>query len=154
MKPRVSFLYLALILALFSTRAFGQADTGTISGTVRDATGGVVPDATITAKNIATSAQRTVQTDSTGGYTIPGLTPGTYEVSIDKSGFAPSTLRAEVSVGSHVTLDAQMAVTASIHYGGGGGGSRSGNQHAKPASIATGDAGANRPASQPDTQSL
>ena len=112
MKPRVSLLYLALILALFSTRAFGQADTGTISGTVRDATGGVVPDATITAKNIATSAQRTVQTDSTGGYTIPGLAPGTYEVSIDKSGFAPSTLRAEVSVGSHLTLDAQMAVTA------------------------------------------
>ena len=111
MRPRVGFLCLALFLSLISTRAFGQADTGAISGTVRDASGGVVPDASVTAKNLATSAERTAQTDSTGGYTVPGLAPGTYEVSISKSSFATSTLRAEVSVGSHVTLDAQIAVT-------------------------------------------
>ena len=111
MRPAFSFLYLLLLFSIFSVRAFGQADTGTIAGTVRDSSGGVVPDALVSAKNTATSAERTAQTDSTGGYTIPGLAPGTYDISISKTNFATFNGRADVTVGSHVTVDTQLAVT-------------------------------------------
>jgi outer membrane receptor protein involved in Fe transport len=112
MKLTTTILYVLMVFSLLTLRAFGQAETGSISGTVRDSTGAVVPDASVTARNTATSAERTVRTDSAGGYTIPGLAPGFYDVTISKSGFADNKTRAQVTVGSFVTLDAQLSVSA------------------------------------------
>jgi hypothetical protein len=106
------FFFVLLLFSLLAGSAFGQTDTGSISGTVRDVTGAVVPDAGVSAKNAATSAERTTRTDSTGEYTIPGLNPGIYEVTVSKAGFADTRIRAQVTVGSHVTVDAQVSVSA------------------------------------------
>ncbi len=106
---------LALILLGFESRpVYGQAEAGAVSGTVKDATGAVVAGATVTAKNLATSAGRTVQSGDNGQYSIPGLNPGMYEITVTSTGFAAFKARAEVSVGGRTTVDAQLAVSGQV----------------------------------------
>ncbi len=106
---------LGLVLLGFESKpALGQAEAGTVSGTVKDATGAVVPGATVTAKNLATSAERTVQSGDNGQYNIPGLNPGMYEVTVINAGFASFKARAELSVGGHTTVDAQLAISGQV----------------------------------------
>jgi hypothetical protein len=65
---------------------FGQ--TTSLTGTVTDPTGAVVPSATITIVEIQTGAQREVTSDNQGRYTMPQLTPGTYKLTAKAAGFA------------------------------------------------------------------
>jgi outer membrane receptor protein involved in Fe transport len=108
--------FFAILLAVFlagsqNPAAFGQTEAGSISGTVRDSSGGTVANASVTAKSVATSAERTVSAGENGQFTIPGLNPGTYEVTVTSSGFAAFKARAEVTVGGHTTVDAQLAIS-------------------------------------------
>jgi hypothetical protein len=100
-----------MLFSLLTTLAFGQADTGSISGTVRDSTGAVVPAAKVTVRNVATGAARAADTDATGGYTIPGVSSGAYDITISKSGFADYKSRAQIAVGGFVTVNAQLSLT-------------------------------------------
>lgn len=77
----------ALSLALLSAVAHAQGITGTISGTVTDVSGAVVPDATITVTQTQTNESRTVRSSSSGSYAIPQLAPGTYNVRVTRDGF-------------------------------------------------------------------
>jgi len=63
---------IGVVLGLLLTviPAFGQAEAGSISGTVRDATGAVISGATVTAKSLATGAERTATTGNIGQYSI------------------------------------------------------------------------------------
>ena len=72
---------------VFSLTAFGQTDRGTITGTVSDATGAVIPGAAIEAKNVATGAVYQAGSSETGNYTLAQLPAGTYEVSVNLPGF-------------------------------------------------------------------
>src|SRR5438093_1334399 len=72
---------------VFSLTAFGQTDRGTITGTVSDATGAVIPCAAIEAKNIATGTVYQAGSSETGNYTLAQLLAGTYERSVDLTGF-------------------------------------------------------------------
>ncbi len=110
---RKIFLFVALLAAvLIGYRpAWSQVETGTINGTVTDSTGAVIPGATVTAKNVATGATRTVQTGTAGDYIIPALEPAIYEITVTSGNFAPFTGRAEVTVGGKVTVDAQLSVS-------------------------------------------
>lgn len=114
-----------LAALLFTYRpAWSQAEAGSINGTVTDSTGAVIPGANVTAKNVATGASRTVQTGGAGGYLIPGLGPGIYEVTVTSQNFASFTSRVEVTVGGKVTLDAQLSVsgkTTTVEVVGAGG---------------------------------
>jgi hypothetical protein len=106
---------LALVLFGFESKpAYGQTEAGTVSGTVKDATGAVVAGATVTAKSLATSAERTAQSGDNGQYNIPGLNPGIYEVTVSTAGFAPFKGRVEVTVGGRATLDAQLSVSGQV----------------------------------------
>jgi hypothetical protein len=120
------FVVGVLLLAVLASNQVvqSQQEAGTISGTVTDQTGAVVPGANVTARSVATSAERTVQTASNGTYVIPGLAPGLYQVTVTSPSFATFTSPAEVTVGGKVTLDAQLAVgktTTSIEVIGQGG---------------------------------
>ncbi len=106
-----NFFYVLALLLLAPSLAFGQADTGTLTGTVRDTSGAVVPDAMVTVRNAATGATRTAQTGSDGTYIFPGLAPAPYEVTVSKSGFADYKAQTTVTVGSHVTLDVPLSVS-------------------------------------------
>jgi hypothetical protein len=80
-------LALALVWLVVSTPLFGQSSNATISGTVADASGALVPGVTITATNNATGVVSTVLSNEAGAYTIPGLLPGRYKVSGSLPGF-------------------------------------------------------------------
>jgi hypothetical protein len=114
-----------LAAVLLSYRpAWSQAEAGSISGTVTDSTGAVIPGATVTAKSVATGAERAVQTGTAGEYLIPGLTPGIYDVTVTSQNFASFTSHVEVTVGGKVTVDAQLSVsgkTTTVEVVGAGG---------------------------------
>ena len=73
--------------ALWSWPALAQQETATIAGTVRDASGAVVPGASVTVTNIQTNISARAQAGSDGGYVIPSLRPGDYSVTAESAGF-------------------------------------------------------------------
>ncbi len=79
---------LLFLLCLVSFRpSFGQAVTGTLLGTVNDASGAVVANAQITLVQKETGEERTVKTNESGNYNVPDLPPGTYTITVVSSGF-------------------------------------------------------------------
>ena len=101
-------LALALTLA-GALPAYAQLDRGTISGTVKDAQGGVVPGVTVTVINTATQQPRTTVTDGTGFYTFPNLPPGRYDVSAELQGFKKAT-RAGVQLDAAGAISLEFAL--------------------------------------------
>jgi hypothetical protein len=75
-----------LVVLYLSALAFAQV-TSTLSGTVVDAAGAVVPGASIVVTNQATTATFNAVTDGTGTFSVPALNPGLYSVSVSLSGF-------------------------------------------------------------------
>ena len=71
--------FVLIVLMFWAVIATAQVHTGTIVGTVRDKAGAVVPNATVTAKNLETGVERTVQSNAEGSYNIVALPPGAYE---------------------------------------------------------------------------
>ncbi len=104
----------ALGCALLCCAAFAiQAQTAGITGTITDATGAGVPGATLSAKSVATGAIRTATTDNSGTYSLPNVPVGRYDVTVQKSGFAPLNFQSvEVSVGQTLTLNGTLALGA------------------------------------------
>src|SRR5205807_8755318 len=81
------------VIVLAGGLVFGQNFSAAISGFVRDTTGAVVPGTTVTAKQTGTGLTRTVQTSEEGGYTMPSLPVGSYEVTAEKPGFRQQVRR-------------------------------------------------------------
>src|SRR5215472_47663 len=75
----------AFAFFLFSSPLFGQA-TGSLLGTVTDATGAVVPGAAVSVTSQGTGAARATKTDDTGHYVVPLLPIGTYSISVSSQG--------------------------------------------------------------------
>ena len=100
-----------LLLVVGAKRLQAQAVTGNISGTVTDATGGVIAGANIQVKNTATGVTQTTVSNSQGRYNVPDLTVGTYEVQASNSGFQ-TVVHAGVNltVGSQLTIDLSLPV--------------------------------------------
>jgi Carboxypeptidase regulatory-like domain/TonB dependent receptor len=108
------------VLALAGVSAYGQ--TGTIVGTITDMTGAGVPDAKVTAKNQATASTRTAATDSKGTYSIPNLTIGNYDISVEKQGFSVLQFSSvPLTVAQNLTLNGTLeigAVTQQVEVSG------------------------------------
>ncbi|MDP3000562.1 MAG: carboxypeptidase regulatory-like domain-containing protein [Bryobacterales bacterium] len=75
------------LLAAFSTVMMAQVTAGTILGNVRDASGAAVADTGISIKEVNKGTVQTYRTDENGGFYAPFLTPGTYQVTVEKAGF-------------------------------------------------------------------
>ena len=107
----VRFLSICSLAALACvSNLFAQA-TGTIHGTVYDATGAVVPSAAIAATNANTGESRAVKADTEGKYVIPLLPTGDYSVKIEREGFG-AFLRKDISlqVNTDVQVDGRLEV--------------------------------------------
>ena len=109
MQLRLAGFFLICTLA-----AFAQGDRGTITGTVTDPTGAVVPNANIQVTNSDTAAIYKIGTSSTGNYTLANLPAGTYVLAVDAPGFKkferPGLL---VQVSQTVRVDAVLEVGSS-----------------------------------------
>ena len=90
-------LFVGLTWLVLCAPAFAQT-LGTITGEVKDSTGGVVPGVTMTAVNQATNATRTTASNSAGLYDFPALPPGTYTVKTELDGFKTVTREVELRV--------------------------------------------------------
>ncbi|GAC1662214.1 MAG: hypothetical protein NVS9B4_15590 [Candidatus Acidiferrum sp.] len=98
-----------IMLSGFCGRLAGQAVDGTLLGTVMDVGGSVAPDVKVTIKEASTGAVRTAQTNESGNYTFPTLTPGNYDVTAEKAGFKTAIRKGvEVVVNSSVRIDIQV----------------------------------------------
>jgi hypothetical protein len=90
LSKRVVLLVVALacLVTLVPSAMFAQsAGTGTVAGTVTDSSGGAVVGATVTMSDITTSTARTATTNETGRYIFANVEPGTYNVTINATGF-------------------------------------------------------------------
>jgi hypothetical protein len=95
------------VLAVLLIPALGSAQSfrGSIRGSVRDATGALLPGAKVSAKNIATGLVREAQTGADGGYLIAELPAGIYAVTAEAAGLSPVAQNVAVNVGLDTTAD-------------------------------------------------
>src|SRR5262245_44990222 len=80
-----------LLCCLTPSASFAQTATGRIVGTVHDATGAVVPNATVTATNESTNVSFKAVSSSAGIYNFEALQPGAYTISVETAGFKKYT---------------------------------------------------------------
>ena len=77
----------ALLIVSTAGTAAAQTGAGSIAGTVKDASGGAVPGATVTVASPDKGVEQTGQSNAQGAFVFPLLPPGTYTVSVELSGF-------------------------------------------------------------------
>lgn len=91
MLRRIAF-YLCLSLLLFSRLEFAQSTLGTILGTVRDSSGAVVPNASVTIRNVDEGTSQQTATNDSGEYQILNEKPARYTVEVTHAGFQTKTV--------------------------------------------------------------
>lgn len=110
---RILELVAAVVVTLaLSVSAWGQATTS-LNGTITDPSGATVPNAKVTLTNQATNATRQTTTSSTGAYDFPSVLPGTYNLTVQASGFRTYVRKGvSLQVDFPATVNAQMQVGA------------------------------------------
>ncbi len=103
---------ITILIASGGLSLYAQTSVGRISGTVKDGSGAVVPDATITVTNVATNVERTAVTDDSGFYTVTNLPVGTYSLSAERKGF-----KKVVQADNSLTADARLTVDLTLQLG-------------------------------------
>jgi carboxypeptidase family protein len=99
------------IFGLFTGAVWAQV-TASITGTVRDTSGAIVPGAAVTVKHVETGATRAVETDASGNYSAASLPVGQYEVSVEKSGF-----KQQIRRGITLVVGQQAVVNLTLEIG-------------------------------------
>jgi hypothetical protein len=106
-------LCLAALIGLTGKSAAAQYATATLSGTVTDATGAVIPGATVRVTNNGTGAVSTIMSDSQGRYRVVDLPVGQYEVEASQTGFQTVVHQAvELTIGTQRVVDFALAIGA------------------------------------------
>src|SRR5690349_15440340 len=116
MSRRSSFLracFLSATLFVAPFRCPAQLLQGTINGNVTDPTGAAISGATVRVTSEGTAIGREATTNSLGGYSLPTLPPGTYDLTVNAPGFSAYSQKGIVVRGNEVTrVDAAMVVGA------------------------------------------
>jgi hypothetical protein len=99
-------------LIVAGPRALAQSDTSSISGTITDSTGAVVPNALVTARNDATGQTRSMRSNNVGAYTFTNIATGSYTVTVEAQGFQTA-----VQQGQHVDPSIGAQVNVSLKSG-------------------------------------
>jgi hypothetical protein len=115
-KARISVLLLlvALFTLALTQRASAQSDTSSLSGTVSDSSGAVLPNAKILVRNEATHTERTTQSNENGGYNITNLPAGNYSIRAEAPNFETTTLgnvKVDPSIGRRVDITMKVGDT-------------------------------------------
>ena len=113
-RSRSVFTLLSFAFAVcifFTGQLRAQVAGATLSGTINDPSGAVVPNAQVSARNTATGVTRAATTDSAGFYSIPNLLPGSYEVTVTAPGFSTAVQSSiELAVGAQQQLNIPMKI--------------------------------------------
>ena len=106
------FILMSLTMAAARVSLEAQGVQASVSGTLTDESGSVVPGVTVTMVNKATNDSRTVVTDERGAYRFDGLRPSKYSLSGELQGFTTVTYEElTVNVGAALTIDLQLKVS-------------------------------------------
>jgi hypothetical protein len=100
-----------MIFLIWASVALGQAQSNAadLQGVVRDSTGAVVPNATVTARHPGTNVARSATSNDEGFYRIVNLTPGDYEITVEAANFKKAVLtKVNVTVGQTAQLDVSL----------------------------------------------
>ncbi len=111
MKPSLRYVLAAVWAAGFLA---GQSDRGTISGTVADPGGALIPNAQVTVANQGTGIKFETKTTETGNFTAPYLPAGLYDVTVEVQGFKKSVqkgVRVQVAQTSSLEIQLQLGAT-------------------------------------------
>jgi outer membrane receptor protein involved in Fe transport len=104
----LAFASLAFLLSL-TADVKAQVTTAGVNGTVTDATGNIVQNATVTVTNVGTNATRTVTTDASGSYNVTELPPGMYSVTVEAASFSKTIVKdLELNVGAQPTVNIEL----------------------------------------------
>jgi len=107
----VQFLLFLFVIHLCTARsAWSQTTFGSITGTVTDPSGAVIPGARVTVTNEGTGGEREVITTGSGVFNVPNLNPGIYSVRVEATGFAVALGR-ELHLESNQVLDLPLQLT-------------------------------------------
>ena len=113
MKLAKRGLWVMCLVVAMAAGLAAQVTTGTILGTVSDASGGVIPGATVTIRNVETGITRTASSDEAGRYRVPQLGLGDYEITAESAGFQTSVRTGvTLTVGREAAVDFAMQVGA------------------------------------------
>ena len=108
---RLSALWLGLLVC---GQLFAQGGNGSISGTVTDPSGAVVPNTAVTAKNVATGVVSHATANNGGVYNFPTLQPGPYQITGEATGFQKAVYNdVQLSIESQLTINFQLQVQSS-----------------------------------------
>src|ERR1044072_2644506 len=109
---RVSFkaAIIGSVLLLFGPTLFGQARIGSVQGVVKDPTGALVPNASVTATQPVTGYRQTTQTDAYGAFKLVNIPFNTYKVRAEASGFQA----AEQSIDLETTIPLNVELALSL----------------------------------------
>jgi Carboxypeptidase regulatory-like domain len=113
-NPVVRLLAICLLTFVLgsSSMALGQATGAQLSGQITDGTGAAIPGAQISAQNLDTNLQQTVQSDGQGVYLISFLPPGPYRVTVERQGF-----ERQIQTGIVLTVNQTATLNMSLHQG-------------------------------------
>src|SRR5438874_1264013 len=106
---QLKLLRVVVVCSFLAAVAVAQTSVGRIVGTVADASGAVVPNASITVRNERTGEQRSVQSKADGQYVITNLQPAGYDLTVTAAGFSNSEFKGiSLQVGQERTVNAVL----------------------------------------------
>src|SRR6185436_5276323 len=113
MKTARMISCLTLLCISLAVHVSAQVNNASLTGLVTDATGAVVPNASVKVKNKATDLETTTTTDSSGYYTFASLPVGTYTVTVELPGFKKAVHEnINLEVGQKARIDSSLEVGA------------------------------------------
>jgi hypothetical protein len=105
----VRSLHFVCLIALAMAALCVSTSASTLTGTVSDSSGKVIPGATVTVTNSATNVNSATQTDKAGLYLIPNLVPGVYELNVRQDGFK-SVVKKDVSIHAEENIEINISM--------------------------------------------
>ena len=106
-----AFCVIGLALSI-SVAGWAQFDLGSVVGVVEDASGSVIPNASVEVLSLATNVARQSVTSASGEFDFVALQPGKYSITVKQNGFRDSTQDFEITVGQRLQLNMKMEVGA------------------------------------------
>src|SRR5881396_2053762 len=106
----VPFMWILVLCLIAPVPLHAQVAGATLSGTIADGQGGLVPGAAVSITNIASGVMASTKTNEVGAYSVPNLNAGDYQVSASASGFSTAVAKLTLTVGQKQELNLALMV--------------------------------------------